>query len=462
MKARVQSFEIPTWAEGPIGVARVLWQDVNRLDILQRAGGMAYTMLFSIVPSLAATFALISAFQPVADPNAQWFDKFRAFVLNNLAPDTGAQVVNYLQTFLANLDTAKIGLTGVIGLVVTLILLLHNIEGALNEIWQVRHSRSLFKRFIFFWTFCTLGAFMLSLVVGVLSRFDLTNLLPWIGGQMDGGLSSRLVTFAATFLFFAFLYKITPNCQVKFKPTIVGALAATVMIRIASEGFTFYAANNQTYMNVYGALAALPFFLLWLYIGWVVTLLGSCIAWRMQIGFGDANTWDKSAPVAKTTLDAERELQTRAVMPLLCIYAVGRAFAGNRREGVSAKAIAKSFNLPLEWTLEGLRAAASLGYVVMSSDRTTWSATDPDPDEASARYFLTTNPASLSLKEILANLTDKTVQLAWVRDILRLTIKPDAANLTLADLMPASPGASAPSRQPRSDIPERSGADSRT
>src|SRR5690606_8182524 len=118
-----------------------------------------------------------------------------------------------------------------------------------NEIWQVQRSRSLFRRFIFFWTFCTLGAFMLTIVLGFVSRFDLKNFIPYVESDIGSSNWSQLVTAGATFLFFIFLYKLGPNCRVKVVPAAVGAAVSMVLIRAASAWFTFYAANNKFYTN---------------------------------------------------------------------------------------------------------------------------------------------------------------------------------------------------------------------
>jgi membrane protein len=125
-------------------------EDIKQTDLMLHASSMAYMSLGSIVPLLALTFAILSAFQPIAAPDANWFATFKLFILKNLAPQSGQDMVAFLETYLLNLDVAKIGLTGLLILIVRIIILLRDIEMALNCIWQVPRTRSLLKRFMFF------------------------------------------------------------------------------------------------------------------------------------------------------------------------------------------------------------------------------------------------------------------------------------------------------------------------
>ncbi len=137
----------------PAKVFRVLRLDAERSDLFKHASGMAYVTLFSLVPSLAAVFALISLFKPVFGPGSQIFDLVQSFILTNLATGTGQMVTSHIRGFLANLNMTKIGLTGFLGLIFSLVLILRQIELAFNTIWQVSKPRHVIMRFIYFWTF---------------------------------------------------------------------------------------------------------------------------------------------------------------------------------------------------------------------------------------------------------------------------------------------------------------------
>jgi YihY family inner membrane protein len=149
---------------------RTLAEDIGQTNLLIHASSMAYMTLGSIIPLLALTFAIVSAFQPIAVADADWLTTFKILILENLAPQSAENMVRVLETFLANLDVAKIGLTGFLTLTVLIILLLRDIEVTLNSIWQVPQTRSFVKRFMFFWITTTLGALCLSIVFAAFSR----------------------------------------------------------------------------------------------------------------------------------------------------------------------------------------------------------------------------------------------------------------------------------------------------
>jgi len=391
---------------------RILWYDIQRTGILRHAGGMAYTLLFSIVPALAAVFALASLFEPYLGKNQSWLDQLRNFILANLAPETGHQALQYLETFVANLNVTKIGLTGLGGILITLVFLLHNVENALNQIWRVPSARSVLRRFLFFWTFITLGAFVLSLTVAVLARVGLAGILPFAGPPgAEEPAFAVLYAQATTLAFFTFLYKVGPNCHVTYRAALMGGVVATLLLRVASAGFHLYAAHTSFYENVYGAVAAVPLFLLWLYIAWVVTLLGSLVAWRVQHGLYVFAEGENIAPgMEQASPDFERNLQLRGLMPLLCILAVNYRFTRPAGGGARGLDVAADLDLPLNWVTEGLAVAMSRGFVVMAARRYP---EGTQPTAAEAEYFPAVAPGAVKLGELALSLTQESF--AWLR-----------------------------------------------
>ena len=117
----------------------IWWKDIQRCDVFHHAYSMAYVSLLSLIPSLSAIFAVLSLFSPLLESDSQFIGDVRRFLLEHLASGSGAQVVSQIEGFLQNLDVRKIGLTGFAGTLVTLILLLKQIEMALNRIFQVKN-----------------------------------------------------------------------------------------------------------------------------------------------------------------------------------------------------------------------------------------------------------------------------------------------------------------------------------
>lgn len=280
IKARILQFT-------PVRYLWLLWKDANKVDIFKDAYAMAYVTLFSLIPSLAACFALISLFMPLFGENSDLLKKAEEFILKNLATGSGEQAIQYLESFLANTDFKKIGITGLVSTLVTLTLLLQQIEVSLNSIFEVKEKRSMVQRFLYFWTILTLGTFSLAISVGTLSSFA------WSSRYLDLTVSQKIVRdifyMGGMFFLFFVVYKFGPNRNIKLKAAAIGALVASVMLVQAIRFFSLYVSHFTRYEAIYGALAALPIFLFWLYVMWIITLIGALITKRAMDGLPKGN-----------------------------------------------------------------------------------------------------------------------------------------------------------------------------
>ncbi|RZA14336.1 MAG: YihY family inner membrane protein [Proteobacteria bacterium] len=265
----------------------LLWNDAMKVDIFKDAYAMAYVTLFSFIPSLAACFALISLFMPLFGENTEMLRNAEGFILKNLATGSGEQVVQYLESFLSNTDFKKIGVTGLVSTLVTLTLLLQQIEESLNRIFEVKEKRTMVQRFLYFWTILTLGTFSLAISVGTLSSFA------WSSRYLDLTISQKIVRdvlyMGGMFFLFFVIYKFGPNRHIKFKSALIGAALSATMLIQAIRFFSLYISNFTRYQAIYGALAALPIFLLWLYIMWLITLIGALVVKRAMDGMPRGN-----------------------------------------------------------------------------------------------------------------------------------------------------------------------------
>ncbi len=265
----------------------LLWRDITKVDIFKDAYAMAYVTLFSLIPSLAACFALVSLFTPLFGGNSDLLTNAKGFILKNLATGSGEQVIKYLEDFLANTDFKKIGITGFVSTLVTLTLLLQQVELSLNSIFEVKEKRSMIQRFLYFWTVLTLGTFSLAVSVGTLSSFA------WSSRYLELSISQKIVRdlfyWGGMFGLFFVLYKFGPNRFVRSKSAAIGALVSSILLTQAIRFFSLYISKFTRYEAIYGALAAVPSFLLWLYVMWLITLLGAILAKRSMEGLPHGN-----------------------------------------------------------------------------------------------------------------------------------------------------------------------------
>ena len=240
---------------------------------LQSAGALAFTTLFALVPLVAAVFGILAAF-PVF---AEWREDISGFVFRNFVPATGEAVQGYLTQFAAN--ASKATAVGILVLLASGVALMLSIEDAFNRIWRVPHGRGTTSRVVRYWAVITLGP---VLVVAALAVGSYLFALPFFE-QVDSEFSLKvrvlgLLPFLIEWLTLVCAYALIPNRSVRWRDAAVGALVAAVLFEIAKRTFAFYAIQAANYEQVYGALSIVPIFVFWIYLSWVLVLLGASLA----------------------------------------------------------------------------------------------------------------------------------------------------------------------------------------
>jgi membrane protein len=237
------------------------------------AASLAYTTLLAIVPLLTIALTVVSAF-PVF---REFTDGLDAFVRQDVLPPALAKAV---AGYIAQFTRSAAGLTaiGVAFLAVTAIMLMLTIERAFNTIWRVRRPRPLALRVLTYWGVLTLGPLLIGLSLTVTSYVVGASL--GLARQIPGGhtVLATLVPFVLAAAAFTLAYYVVPNRPQQLRHALAGGLAAALMFELMKRGFAVYVARFPTYTLVYGAFAAIPLFLVWIYASWVVTLLGAVIA----------------------------------------------------------------------------------------------------------------------------------------------------------------------------------------
>ena len=249
----------------------------------QAAAALTYTSLLALVPLMTITIGVISAFPAFQDIEAG----AQKLIFDNLVPQVGAAVQDYLERFAAN--AGRLTSVGLVGLVVTAILLLATIEGAFNGIWRVRESRPWLVRLLSFWAILTLTPVMFAASVSITSQFvrgsdigtQVLSFKPFVG----------LLPGIFEFVGFTALYWIIPNRPVQARDAAAGGLVAAIFFEISKGGFAAYLKAFPVYETIYGAVSTVPIFLVWLYVAWSIVLIGALVAaalpdWRADRLFG--------------------------------------------------------------------------------------------------------------------------------------------------------------------------------
>ncbi len=235
------------------------------------AGALAYTTMFALVPFSAVFLAVMSAF-PVFD---EWTGALINFVFNNFVPSSARQIEQYVMGFSASAKSLTVA--GITALLASVLLTMWSIERTFNRIWRVPTIRPKFTRFLLYWALLTLGSI---LTVAAISASSSLFAYAELSGLQTQGLSNILLRWSPFLIeLFAMTaaYWLIPHRQVPFRFAAAGGLLAALLFEGLKFGFTSYI-RNTSFEQLYGALALIPIFMVWLYSSWVVILFGASVA----------------------------------------------------------------------------------------------------------------------------------------------------------------------------------------
>ncbi|EAW31049.1 probable ribonuclease [marine gamma proteobacterium HTCC2143] len=252
------------------------------------AAALTYMSLFALVPLLTVMYAILSAVPAFQEVGLQ----IQSIIFDNFVPSTGQEVETYLKDF--SVQARKLTGVGVGFLGITAILMLKNIEKTFNSIWKTRDNRRGLSSFLLYWAILSLGPLCIGLALGIntylvslkviFDQVDVIGIGPYI---------LRLTPYLLTSAAFTLVFAAVPNCRVPIKHAFIGGLVTALVFEVAKQLFTSIVANTS-YQNIYGTFAALPLFLLWIYLSWLIVLAGAELVHAIS-GFnalGDENYSD--------------------------------------------------------------------------------------------------------------------------------------------------------------------------
>ncbi|MBV6271685.1 YihY family inner membrane protein [Alcaligenaceae bacterium CGII-47] len=321
--------------------------------LTQIAASLTFTTVLALVPTLAVVLALFTAFPLFAE----FHQALEAFLSESLLPAAVSETIMlYLNQFAAQAS----GLTalGSAFLVVTSIMLIMTIDTAFNEIWYVEKQRPMRQRLLVYWAIITLGPVLTGASLWASSMLARES-MGYIGDLSLGlGLLLSVTPLVVTALGFSALFVFVPNCRVLWRDALLGGTGTALILGAMKAGFTWYLTEFPSYTVIYGAFATLPIFLLWIYLSWLVVLMGAMAASLLPA-------------LRHQRWAINRRPGARLIDAVNILYALWRA-RSSEPLGRSADFLEKHLRIHPDELRRTLQILKEQGYIVNAQDTDAW------------------------------------------------------------------------------------------
>lgn len=349
----------PFFVRWPLLTLRLLLavgRDLKEGYLGLRATSLVYTTLLSFAPLLAISFSVLKGIGA--------HNNIEPFLQDFLEPlgEQGAEITARTVSFVDNIQVGVLGAVGMALLIYSVIALMHKIETAFNDIWHVSETRSFAQRVRDYLGVLFIGPLLLFLSVAMTAtvrhaektRYWLeewlhipTETVDW----MFGGLF-QVLPYVLFGVAFAALYMFMPNTRVRLVPALVAGFMTGLLWKVLGQMFGVFVAGSANYAAIYSAFAALILFMIWIYIGWLVVLVGAALCYYIQN--------PSNQPLSRKDMQLSPHLREKVALQICTV--IGGVFYGDKK-GIGLAPLAARLRVPsavIENILETLVAAGVL------------------------------------------------------------------------------------------------------
>lgn len=350
---------LPRWKAWLLGLVRIVLvvaRDMADGQLNLRAMSLVYTTLLSFVPLLAVSFSVLKAFGV--------HNQIEPLLLELLAPlgPKGGELSGYIVEFVENMRVGVLGALGLGMLFYTVVALLHKIESALNYAWRVQRGRPMAQRVSGYLSVILIGPVLVFSALGITASVMSTEVVQQIASIQPFGLLIEFVTHLLPYLLviaaFAFIYLFIPNTRVNVVSALVGAVVAGILWQTTGWAFASFVVTSSKYTAIYSAFATLIMFMIWLYLTWLILLLGASIAFYHQ--------YPNYLTLHRKTLVLSSRLKEQ--LGLLVMYMVGHSQYHEGEDEWTADRLAERLNVPLDVLESVLQTLDEASLLIRSSD----------------------------------------------------------------------------------------------
>ena len=343
------------WAYGLLRIGYVVVRDLSDGMLTLRAMSLVYTTILSMVPMLAISFSVLKGFGV--------HNQIEPFLRNLLAPlgEQGLETSTRIIEFVENVQVGVLGLVGFILLFYTVVSLMQKIERAFNFTWHITQSRSFAQRFRDYLSVVVVGPVLVFASIGITGSLMSNSVVEALSAMFLVGdaieIAGRLVPYAMIIGAFTFIYIFMPNTKVKFRSALTGGVVAGVLWNTAGWAFASFIVASTKYTAIYSTFATLIMFMIWLYLGWLILLVGASIA------FYDQHPEHIGAQRGKLNISG----RVKEKVALMTAYLIGQSFYTGR-PAWTAEALSQRLEAPMEAVEAVLGAFEVSGLVRRTAD----------------------------------------------------------------------------------------------
>lgn len=327
-------------------------RDLSDKQLSMRAMSLVYTTLITLVPLLALSFSVLKGFGV--------HNQIEPTLLNLLEPLGRGQSQEVTERILTFVDNMRVGVLGAAGLgllIYMVISLMQKIEGAFNYIWRVGRGRGFATRLADYLTALLVGPLLIFMSTGITTTLRHPTLVSWIDQYQAFGhvvdIVGLLIPWLVLAIGFSAIYIFMPNTKVRFIPAFIGGLSAALIWKVMGFLFAAFIANSSSYVAVYAAFATLIIFMIWVYLGWFVILIGSNIAFYIQN--------PNYIRVNQRNFSISPRLMM--VLGITCVSWIGRAYYDNKN-GWTINDLSNQMNVPIP-ILDKVLEALEEGKIIL-------------------------------------------------------------------------------------------------
>jgi membrane protein len=382
-------------------LALVLLREYREGGIRHRAMSLVYTSLLSLAPLLAVSFSVLKAFGV--------HNEIEPLLLEMLAPlgDKAKEITGKVIGFVGNIQVGVLGFVGFLMLFYTVVSLLEQIEDSFNHIWRVTRTRPLYRQFSDYLSIVLIAPVLLFSAIGIAASMSSMEIVQRLIALEPFGTAYYLAGIALPYVLivaaFTFAYSFIPNTTVKWRPALAGGLFAGLSWKATGFVFAEFTVNSAHYSAIYSGFAVILLSMIWLYLSWLILLLGSVVSFHVQfpryLGYGGRRP--------------HLSPQSQERLALLLMILIGRSHARGE-PACTLAGLADQVSLPWEAVADPLECLKQRGLLLSLNGE-------------QKAYVLARDSDAILLSEVV-----EAVRTAGDQPVLTLQDEPDAVREILA------------------------------